>query len=745
MDDLLLRKEIQASQEIQHSPVEEQRKKFEHQLQKLQGDKKEYIRQRRLKDKDAENGITLQEETKKVSTGKFSSKMVTERKMVLDNKRMNRNASDKFRRLTKKVLGNGAALDLMNENLSEKAKTLLNSLVTYSKLDVVGAQANQGEKYRETIKDEGKLAFSLTKDMEEFLKTEATKEEKKLLQPHLDRMLVSTRGTLNIGNNPVEDCRGYKSFEKKKIKNNKKKGFFESIKNFFKSKPEEEEEPEEVEKNEELKMESRADQALFPHEPSLNDIAQGSVGDCYFLAALSSVISSDPDAIKNCMKDEGDTVVVRLYHPVGSGDTYHLEPRYYRVDKTVPVDEDGRDLYATGSLWVQMMEKAYTASGINVKNEVKKTEEYQNRDKRILQYDEIETGQAEDAVSYITGKTLDSVDFRDEKALTAANLMNKFFASTDEAVAQREMFKDLTIPEDILKAMKPADLKPFHSFMTTFTTTITNELFLNLYFANVRKIVEKAKEEDDEDDSGVHADALSKTYKEYLTNYKNTPGYSEKAANAAAASMADNSVANVEMYDMTSIVKMNSAALKKIKTIEDFTDYINNATIDTFPFDKQIQKPEDQTRFLNMLKDKVKEKDGVQKIFGERKIFSGEYDNEANRIFNMIREGEQKNMVMTGSSGGFMHNDKSSGLNNEDMDKGLASGHAYSILGVETYDNKKFIRVRNPWGTGTREYQELENKKIGFERKRKDKSSGIFVIELNDFMNHFQRISRGEV
>ena len=61
------------------------------------------------------------------------------------------------------------------------------------------------------------------------------------------------------------------------------------------------------------------------------------------------------------MKDNGDTVTVRFY----SGKDH---PIYVTVKKTVPrrvnSNNEEKDIFARGALWVQMLEKAYVASGL---------------------------------------------------------------------------------------------------------------------------------------------------------------------------------------------------------------------------------------------------------------------------------------------------------------------------------------------------------------------------------------------
>ncbi|MBQ8946074.1 MAG: hypothetical protein IJ058_04585 [Lachnospiraceae bacterium] len=103
---------------------------------------------------------------------------------------------------------------------------------------------------------------------------------------------------------------------------------------------------------------------LFATEPSTEDVAQGNIGDCYMISGLNAMLEQDPAYIKSCMKDEGDTVVVRFFK-YKSGD-----PVYVRVKKTVAFSKytgkkDGEDFShecrkgARRALWVHMFEKAF--------------------------------------------------------------------------------------------------------------------------------------------------------------------------------------------------------------------------------------------------------------------------------------------------------------------------------------------------------------------------------------------------
>ena len=97
------------------------------------------------------------------------------------------------------------------------------------------------------------------------------------------------------------------------------------------------------------------DRPLFSDEgPSVFDINQGVLGDCYYLAAIGAAAYSDPDVIRSRVVDFGDG-------------TYgvHLGDNFYRVDNRLVVDKAGdqRTAYVSlgeqGSVWATVMEKAF--------------------------------------------------------------------------------------------------------------------------------------------------------------------------------------------------------------------------------------------------------------------------------------------------------------------------------------------------------------------------------------------------
>ena len=97
---------------------------------------------------------------------------------------------------------------------------------------------------------------------------------------------------------------------------------------------------------------------LFEQKPSVNDIHQGNLGDCYFLAGLMSVVDKNPDYVQSLMKDNGDgTVTVKLF----DRELDTVTPRFYTVNKTTLVSKDKRVEHSKEVAWVEIMEKAWAA------------------------------------------------------------------------------------------------------------------------------------------------------------------------------------------------------------------------------------------------------------------------------------------------------------------------------------------------------------------------------------------------
>ncbi len=99
-----------------------------------------------------------------------------------------------------------------------------------------------------------------------------------------------------------------------------------------------------------------ATRPLFSSIPLYDDIRQGGIGDCYFVASLSAIAQTDPNHITQAITDLGDgTYAVRFFD--GSGNE-----KYYRIDGQLPVSGNTTayaQLTKGGALWVPLLEKAF--------------------------------------------------------------------------------------------------------------------------------------------------------------------------------------------------------------------------------------------------------------------------------------------------------------------------------------------------------------------------------------------------
>jgi len=101
---------------------------------------------------------------------------------------------------------------------------------------------------------------------------------------------------------------------------------------------------------------SFASRPLFVDAPEYNDVAQGYLGDCYYLASLASIADTDPGIIRQTIAPMGDgTYAVRFYR--------NGQEVYLRIDADLPVTSGSCLAYAKlspeGETWVPLLEKAY--------------------------------------------------------------------------------------------------------------------------------------------------------------------------------------------------------------------------------------------------------------------------------------------------------------------------------------------------------------------------------------------------
>lgn len=95
--------------------------------------------------------------------------------------------------------------------------------------------------------------------------------------------------------------------------------------------------------------------------PTADDVSQGGVGDCWYLAALASLADTMPEVIRQAITDLGDgTFAVRFRNAANTADQYVRidgDLHTYSWNTAAPIYAD---LGAQNSTWVALMEKALT-------------------------------------------------------------------------------------------------------------------------------------------------------------------------------------------------------------------------------------------------------------------------------------------------------------------------------------------------------------------------------------------------
>lgn len=182
--------------------------------------------------------------------------------------------------------------------------------------------------------------------------------------------------------------------------------------------------------------------SLFQNGITYGDINQGSLGNCYFVAALAETAFRSPTTIQQMFIDNGDgTYTVRFFKPTNSShDTYVAD--YVTVDRYLPVNGNrlvyaSRDLvsnYTSSSneLWVALAEKAYAQL-----NEEGWLQGNGTDDSGVNAYSSIGGGYSGLAVEDIAGRNAqyDSLDTSDFTILVNAYNSGKLVTFSDSGHA----------------------------------------------------------------------------------------------------------------------------------------------------------------------------------------------------------------------------------------------------------------------------------------------------------------------
>lgn len=500
---------------------------------------------------------------------------------------------------------------------------------------------------------------------------------------------------------------------------------------------------------------------LFAKPPCLEDINQGALGDCYLLAGLASIVATAPDLIVNAMRDMGTSVRVRFFDDTGI-------PRDVEVQKSIPVkrrinQRDPRDdtmnyVFATGSLWVQMMEKAYTASGLRT---------YSGPGTNV-DYATIEGGFAGKFVEQLTGRKMVSRDMANRSVFDPGNSLlgtyMRYFTNLRKGIDPKIAGIDPEIAEIVRKELTVKKVRGISGTGIGKVATAIYERHKESAGLSRKAAVGLAVQMAEEEDYRVRmvTDSSGKTVRtlvrpSYIDDLYSITGiasiqvpddhvFDEAETGRILAAKHIHTEPAGEMFQLFDTLSDGIKCSEEIKRLAFRIQgvYLNKGIF--LAMDDAVGVAGEYERYYRksiadrMVKELKKDSDVIlaYRPFSVRKsnksgIRKERYTHRAKEFYQSIEDAIARGKIVTASTVDYRKN------GDRAKKEGLVEGHAYSVLGTEEKDGgkyiSKYIRVRNPWG----EYERVYNKN-GRAQIAPDKHGGTFLMELNDFMANFNEL-----
>lgn len=549
-------------------------------------------------------------------------------------------------------------------------------------------------------------------------------------------------------------------------------------------------------------------QSLFPHEPSIHDIQQRTVQDCYMMSSLAAIAHFTPEYIKQSMRDNGDgTVTVRFYDEKTS-DVYYKAATIEELTKDYSgaeqADREKIDrklllkLFSEFSVneqlqeqWKETWEKG--ALPVEDENGESKAEEKKAEEKTAA---EGELGEIDDFEFLDDFETeIQTADGNPENPVVKGyvsrlkNLQNSFSSSNEAWL--NEMIDAILKSETEAGGKLRSVLDRIHSGGSEQAAMIAGEAFEE--FAKQMCTNDAANEEL----LGLWRKTNRQTSEQRLRNeavYVTVTKEVARFGGAVDAYAADSLW--VQMIEKAAAVHYGGEKgyegislgrscdfLKHFlnQNYEPGTDkYIINAPMESFEVHgvritqekitehiRQIQRKkksvavsvEDMLGQLNADKEcreifrdradiELLASELVSKFGMVHSAFSHNYTEQAVAVFEDYQERlQQKECIIVGCT---WDKEQAAWL----TDSGIRNGHAYSVVDCFEEDGHKFVTMRDPYALFKREYIK-ETDKSGAESYRiknassiglsKNDSNGLFNMELNDYLMTFHEYTARKV
>ena len=449
----------------------------------------------------------------------------------------------------------------------------------------------------------------------------------------------------------------------------------------------------------------RRNDPLFPHEPSMNDIHQKGLGDCYLQGAISSLVMNDPEALKDGMCDNRDgTVTVRFYkkrEELSDQDVERLGksreelpdrvPVFVTVTKEVPVQKTtGADSYSGECLWMQLLEKAYAASGLHKQKESKRKNGNAKTD---------DGTSFEDIVGGLSGQFLERFNGKQKQVIENSHQGGDHLGQAYSEAGNAELKTKIDVENHFRDRLSNAELAglliPFSGVCYSF-----QEFWAKKY--------------------GVPCREKDKTTGKEKQKYRcHSPIYIEDFEELAA-----------QPDDWLEEMKKDSSFQGIAQFFKPKFDPEKGEVVEII-----------EREFLAMVLEDIS--NGDLTAYHHRP-WSRQYTASAVQTYKKIEAAlKQKTPVNIGTRQFLPEGVQATGKNGESEQNGIVECHAYSVVGVMEKDGHRLIRLRNPWGSGEMAYRKITKPDgaIKYQSYRvESKTEGIFDMEFNDFMSKVQHI-----
>ena len=730
---------------------------------------------------------------------KLGEKSWNKRKLQLDDLNKQVTNTDYKIHSVKTYLKLKSSFDLKNSGLefTEEEKKLLEKIHEYgatkpAEREIGGTRGFFAKIFTlPGLKDRQKKERNLYSELQTELKgmlsetSQITAEKRALFQGYLNLLCDNTKGTLELTPEQRtqihDDVRGVQYRNSSKKRSDGRFSYYTL-------------------EEKQYTTGNHAGEPLFAHPPTSSDIVQGDMGNCFLLSSIAELAASDPKQITDMFQEDGDQVIVRLFHTYTDksdasipGGQEKTKPVFFKIDKTVA------DSANKGALWVNLLCKAFCCYHLHypdnldfqlsANKEFYKAQHEEYGRYKLIDYGFISNGGRSDTVSAIlTGrKKQPPVLLRGtvSEAGTADKVLELAYREEHTKEERERMEKDGSV-FDLDFAVCNTDqisnilyIKECCEPVLQKRKQDREELFRRIreYKTNFHAMEEKAKTQNTYDEMKEVQDlrlelvrekkALKEMYNEYyLMHPENTPDWSLKGH------AFDEKKENEEAIkaDLSFIGLISNLAREVMTWVEKRLDRTGPPKKEDFlKMNQLIQEEQGRIRIPEQLQEQFQrcmkalgksktelmrlllqyaikadqladEKFDAVKDTGKHEIFTGNYTEEALEVFEKIKDCRKKGLSVGAGTREGTGNETETGEVQED---GLLGGHAYTILGATEvlYEGKriKMIRLRNPWGSYAPEY--MKNEKTGkVEAVAKEEADGEFLCELTHFVQKFKAV-----